>query len=104
MQSGREQDRDPGETAGQAEPDEWGRTRRDAAPPGEKRDVNRDRRDYHRGEAGGHVLFGESNAAVAAEKETAADDQRRAPLSERRFWRALPSRKGLQDYASQKKA
>src|SRR6478672_6767988 len=103
MQRGGEQDRHSGKPASQSEPDDRRRSWRKTGPPGEKRDVNRNRRNDHRRETGGNVLLGERDAAVSAQQKTTADDQSRAPIRERFLRRTLPARDRIHDYASEEK-
>ena len=102
MQGGSEKNGDAGEAAGQAEPDDRRRSRGDAAPPGEQRDIDRDRRDHHGSEPGGNVLLGERDAAVAAQQKAGADDQRSAPIRERTMGRTLRARDRIHDEAGEK--
>src|SRR2546423_10133698 len=103
MQSGREQDRDAGKTAGESKPDDRRWSRRDAAPPREKGNIDRDRRDDDGRETGRNVLLGQRDAAVAAEQKTTADDQRRAPIRQRCLGRASPASNRIQQEAGEEK-
>src|SRR5205085_4303747 len=102
-QGRREKNDDAGEAAGQSEPDDRRRARCDPAPPGEKSDVDWHSRDHHRSETGRNILLGQGDAAIAAEQETAADDQRREPMCARCLRCAPPARDGVEHHARQKK-